>query len=216
MGMSEIKLTYKLQHWEFFLQLLHTKLAVLLWRCSIYMMVILNLLNLKHARSYFSKLSFLSHLENYHYRYRDFNLNSRWNGHTVWMYGTILGIAVAYILLCKLNYGHHNAAHFHPYHPNRTLFSCKIWHGLWEQYKFSYDTKYPEVWKKLEKIRPCIFKCITGITELFFPSNQLNLSSKWSLWTCLIAPESSRSLQYQFCEVAKVADFQIPSYCIII
>ena len=29
------------------------------------------------------------------------------------MYEAILYIAAAYILLCKLNYGYHNQAHFH-------------------------------------------------------------------------------------------------------
>ena len=132
------------------------------------------------------------------------------------MHRAILGIAVAYTLLCKLNYGHQNHTHFHQYLPNRIIFSCKIWHGLWEQYEFSCDTKSPEVWKKVEKIGPCIFKCITSITELFPPTIQLNLSFKWSLWACLIAPESSRSLQHQFHEVAKVADSKSQTICIMI
>ena len=39
--------------------------------------------------------------------------NFTWNGQAVLMYEAILYIAVAYILLCKLNYGYHNQARFH-------------------------------------------------------------------------------------------------------
>ena len=39
--------------------------------------------------------------------------NFSWKGQTFWMYQAILYIAVAYILLCKLNYGYHNHARFH-------------------------------------------------------------------------------------------------------
>ena len=39
--------------------------------------------------------------------------NLGWNGQAVWMYEAILWFAVAYILLCKLNYGYHNQARFH-------------------------------------------------------------------------------------------------------
>ena len=38
--------------------------------------------------------------------------NFSWKGQAVLMYGAILYIAVAYILLCKFNYGYHNHACF--------------------------------------------------------------------------------------------------------
>ena len=39
--------------------------------------------------------------------------NFSWNRQAGWIYEAILYIAVAYILLCKLNYGYHNQARFH-------------------------------------------------------------------------------------------------------
>ena len=39
--------------------------------------------------------------------------NFSWNGPGIWMYEAILYIAVAYILLYKLNYGYHNQSRFH-------------------------------------------------------------------------------------------------------
>ena len=36
--------------------------------------------------------------------------NFCWNSQAAWMYEAILYIAVAYILLCKLNQGYHNQA----------------------------------------------------------------------------------------------------------
>ena len=38
--------------------------------------------------------------------------NSSWKGQTVWMYQVVLYFAVAYILLCKPNYGYHNQTRF--------------------------------------------------------------------------------------------------------
>ena len=38
--------------------------------------------------------------------------NFSWNDQAFLMYEVILYIAVAYILLCKLNYGYHNHTHF--------------------------------------------------------------------------------------------------------
>ena len=35
-----------------------------------------------------------------------------WNGQAVWKYETVLYIALAYIVLCKLNYGCHNQTRF--------------------------------------------------------------------------------------------------------
>ena len=39
--------------------------------------------------------------------------NFSWNSEAVSTYQAVLYIAVAYILLYKLNYGYHNKAHFH-------------------------------------------------------------------------------------------------------
>ena len=66
---------------------------------------------IKVARSYFSKFSFLFHLKNHYSKAvnlkfwlkRSSRLDVRSN----------LCIAVAYILLCKLNYGYRNQARFH-------------------------------------------------------------------------------------------------------
>ena len=40
---------------------------------------------------------------------KSFGLNEQ----VIWIYKAILYIAVAYILLCKHNYGYHNQAGFH-------------------------------------------------------------------------------------------------------
>ena len=69
------------------------------------------------------------------------------------MYEADLYIAAAYILLCKLNYGYHNQAHFHKNLPNRMPFSCEIYHGLWEKYELSCDTKISKSLKKSWKDR---------------------------------------------------------------
>ena len=42
------------------------------------------------------------------------------------MYEANLYIAVAYILLCKLNYGYRNQSRFNQYLPNRTLFRAEF------------------------------------------------------------------------------------------
>ena len=56
-------------------------------------------------------------------------------------------------VLCKLNYGYHNQARFHQYLSNGILFSSKIWHGLWEKYELSCDTKISKkFFKKLQKL----------------------------------------------------------------
>ena len=131
------------------------------------------------------------------------------------MHGAILGIAVAYTLLCKLNYGHHNHAQFSSISSKQNTFQLQnltwvmrtIWLFLWYQNLQMFE-------KSWKKIRVCIFKCITSITELFPLSIQFNLSLKWSFWASSIAQELLRSLQHQFHEVAKVADSKIPSYCI--
>ena len=55
-----------------------------------------------------------------------------WNGQAVWIYETILDVAVKLpssyhevIILCKLNCGYHNKTHFQYYHlPNGTLFTA--------------------------------------------------------------------------------------------
>ena len=76
----------------------------------------------------------------------------------VWIYEATLYIAVAYIFLCKLNYGYHNQAHFHWYLPNGTLFSHKFCHWLWEKWELSSDTKISKSLKKVEQIGMESFK----------------------------------------------------------
>ena len=39
--------------------------------------------------------------------------NLSWNGQAIWMYEAVLWFAVAYSLLCKLDYGYHNQESFH-------------------------------------------------------------------------------------------------------
>ena len=69
------------------------------------------------------------------------------------MYEAILyNIAVAYILLCKLNYGYHNLAHFINIFQAKHFFSCEICYGLWERYELSCDTKICKSMKKVDKI----------------------------------------------------------------
>ena len=70
--------------------------------------------------------------------------NFSWKGHVVWMYEAILYSAVAYTLLCKLNYSYHNQTRS----PNGTLFSCKICHGWWEKYELSCNSKISKSLKK--------------------------------------------------------------------
>ena len=48
------------------------------------------------------------------------------------MYKANLYTAVAYILLCKLDYGNHKRYIFINIFTNGMLFSCEICHGLWE------------------------------------------------------------------------------------
>ena len=69
------------------------------------------------------------------------------------MYEAVLYNAVAYILLCKLNYGYHNQAHFHQYLPNGILLSSKTCPGLWEKYElfFQYQILKKKMDKKLKK-----------------------------------------------------------------
>ena len=55
----------------------------------------------KKCSSIFSKFSFLFHLKNHHSK--DVNLNFGWNDWAIWMCKAILYIAIAYILLCKVN-----------------------------------------------------------------------------------------------------------------
>ena len=74
--------------------------------------------------------------------------NFGWNGQAIWMYKATLYIAVAYIFLCKLNYGYHNQAHFHQYLPNGMFFSSEICYGLWEKYELSCETKIAKGLKK--------------------------------------------------------------------
>ena len=54
-----------------------------------------------------SKLSFLFHLKNYHSKDVNWKFFG-WKGQPSWMYESIMYIAVAYTLLCKLTYSDHN------------------------------------------------------------------------------------------------------------
>ena len=66
-----------------------------------------------------------------------------WNGQAVWMYEAVMWFAVAYILLCTLDYGYHNIG--------------QVWHGLWEKYERPCEPKSSKVWKNAEKIGLCSF-----------------------------------------------------------
>ena len=73
------------------------------------------LTDVKGARSYSSKLSFLSHLKNHHSK----DVNSKFelkrskclDVRSIKQFWDLR--AVAYIWLCKLDYGYHNRARFH-------------------------------------------------------------------------------------------------------
>ena len=81
----------------------------------------------------------------------------------IWMLEGILYIAVAYILLCKLDYDYHIQAHFHKFLPNGTLFSLEI---LWEKYELSCDTKFLKKFeKKVEKIRLGSFNYVQKLSN---------------------------------------------------
>ena len=99
----------------------------------------------------FQNLDFWFHLKNHHSK----DINWKFQLKSVKPFGcttVILFIAVAYILLCKLNYGYHNQACFHWFLWNGTLFSREILHGLWEKYELSCDAKISKSLKKVEKM----------------------------------------------------------------
>ena len=83
------------------------------------------------------------------------------------IYKAILWFTVAYISLCKLNYGYHNQALFHQNLPKETYFSHKIEHGLWEKYDLYCDTKISKSLKKLKKIGLGSFKSWSLIETTF-------------------------------------------------
>ena len=65
---------------------------------------------IKGAQSYFSKISFLFYLKDHHTK--DVNFKCQLNQSSHLDVGSNF-IAVAYIIMCKLNYGYHNQARFH-------------------------------------------------------------------------------------------------------
>ena len=70
------------------------------------------------------------------------------------MYQAILYIAVAYILLCKLNYGYHNIFIniFINIFRTEHFSAVKFVMGYEKNMNFLVIVKSPKVWKKVEKI----------------------------------------------------------------
>ena len=75
-----------------------------------------------------------------------------------------LYIAVAYTLLCKLNYDYITKHFFINIFQMEHFSAAEIYHGLWEKYELSCDTKISKSLKKVEKIGMGSFnKCLTNL-----------------------------------------------------
>ena len=85
----------------------------------------------------------------------------------------ILDIAVAYILLCKLNY----SDTFSLISSKQKLFSREILHWLWEKYELSCDSKISKSWKKIVKIGLGSFKVFSMPSHA--KGGQYDLSEKY-------------------------------------
>ena len=66
---------------------------------------------LKGARSYFSKSNFLFHLKNHHSKVINSKFELKWVSRLDGRINFV--ICICLYLLCKLNHGYHNQAHFH-------------------------------------------------------------------------------------------------------
>ena len=74
--------------------------------------------------------------------------NFSWNGQTVWMYQAILFIAVAYSLLCKLNYGHMTVHVFISIFQMEHFSAVKFDMAYEKNMSFLVIAKSPKVWNK--------------------------------------------------------------------
>ena len=93
-------------------------------------------------------------LQIYKLQIQNLSLNSQ----AVWMNRAILWFAVAYILLCKLNYGYHNQARFHLCLQTEHVSAVKFNMGYEKNMSFLVIPKSPELWKKVEEIGLGFFK----------------------------------------------------------
>ena len=99
-------------------------------------------------RSNFSKFSFLCHLKNHNSNDVNLKWQLKWKSRLD-VQSSFMHCSCLYLTVC-----YHNQARFHQYLPNGTFFSCKVWHGLWENYTLSCDNKiFKSLENKLKKIR---------------------------------------------------------------
>ena len=109
---------------------------------------------LKGERSYFLKFSFLFHLKNHHFKVINLKFELKWSSRLdIKNNFCDLQLPNSY---CISIIGYHNKTSLHQFLSNGTYFSRKIWHGLWEKYDLSSDTKislkFEKSWKKYEVV----------------------------------------------------------------
>ena len=119
--------------------------------------------------------------------------NFSWNGQAVWMYEAILYISVAYILLCKLNYGYHNQTRFINIFQKEYFLAVKFSIGYENNMSFLVIAKSPKVKKKVENIGLGSFNKVHGPifqNLVFFFSSQFVIFKLY--WKCYITAKSSK------------------------